>query len=438
MAFLYDVGSKAEASTEAGILRAHREAFLNVAYQMKAIIMVRAPGKFCTGLINDGYDSKSMLNHAKSCNWGPMAGFVLERPMFSKDGLTQRGWQRQEHALGEAVLNGSGTTRLIITERRRKELVNKGVIATDPRASNNAIDAALEAVRPTSTSSVLRYQATCADPIADKKRPPEDDRLTKAQNIRFFLIALKQKDIDGTPLWAVYWWHPVHNDLRRVMAMVDPIWQTNAQNQLATLDQYSDTTKVTYGRVAANMPEHKKACTGDYDLFAIWRFRKACPQPQQDVLDYTNFQWNDKTGLITPFYSKCIVWLNEALNQRRWGDPDEGWDIAKEDKSAYCNFDYKGGELLHHSAEVARPAAGVSNVDLPVIAFLPWNLGLDSRTVYFDDIADFQQVVDLAKEQFEVQLHPNWIGNGDNQLPQTYRPYQVMSLVRLNQLSAGH
>jgi hypothetical protein len=62
-------------------------AFLNTANTLNSAILTRVPGKAATTLIDDGYCLKSFFVHAKSCNWGPMAGFVAFFPALSKKGV---------------------------------------------------------------------------------------------------------------------------------------------------------------------------------------------------------------------------------------------------------------------------------------------------------------------------------------------------------------
>ncbi|WP_300320669.1 anthrax toxin-like adenylyl cyclase domain-containing protein [Accumulibacter sp.] len=62
------------------------QGFLNTAAELDAAIASRCPGKPATQLIDDGHDLKSFYVHAKSCDWGPMAGFVCQLPALNKKG----------------------------------------------------------------------------------------------------------------------------------------------------------------------------------------------------------------------------------------------------------------------------------------------------------------------------------------------------------------
>ena len=57
---------------------------MNVAFNKNSIIMIRPPGFTAGMLLAQGYDGKSFHLKAKSCNWGPMMGFVCLDPRMNK------------------------------------------------------------------------------------------------------------------------------------------------------------------------------------------------------------------------------------------------------------------------------------------------------------------------------------------------------------------
>lgn len=69
-----------------GFPTAVTDAFLRTANQLDAVVMSRAPGAATEQLIAEGQDLKGFFIKAKSCNWGPMAGFVCQLPAFNKNG----------------------------------------------------------------------------------------------------------------------------------------------------------------------------------------------------------------------------------------------------------------------------------------------------------------------------------------------------------------
>jgi hypothetical protein len=62
-------------------------AFLQTAKDTETIILSRLPGRVGLDLIEAGYDLKGFHIKAKSCNWGPMGGFICQLPLFNKFGI---------------------------------------------------------------------------------------------------------------------------------------------------------------------------------------------------------------------------------------------------------------------------------------------------------------------------------------------------------------
>jgi hypothetical protein len=61
-------------------------AFLNTAKETKTIVSSRLPGGVGLDLIENNCDLKGFHIKAKSCNWGPMAGFICQLPFLNKEG----------------------------------------------------------------------------------------------------------------------------------------------------------------------------------------------------------------------------------------------------------------------------------------------------------------------------------------------------------------
>jgi len=70
-----------------GITKNCALAFSKTAEDNNCIVMTRTPGKACLQLLEEGYDAKGFHVKAKSCNWGPMSGFICVHPLFNKKGF---------------------------------------------------------------------------------------------------------------------------------------------------------------------------------------------------------------------------------------------------------------------------------------------------------------------------------------------------------------
>ena len=55
-----------------GMPEPHARAFKTIAASQKSVIISRATGPTCHGLLQEGYDTKGYRIHGKSCNWGPL------------------------------------------------------------------------------------------------------------------------------------------------------------------------------------------------------------------------------------------------------------------------------------------------------------------------------------------------------------------------------
>ncbi len=64
-------------------------AFLQTAKNTKTVVSSRVPGGVGTDLIDNGHDLKGYHIKAKSCNWGPMAGFICQLPYLNKKGTSK-------------------------------------------------------------------------------------------------------------------------------------------------------------------------------------------------------------------------------------------------------------------------------------------------------------------------------------------------------------
>ena len=72
------------ALAESGIVTGHQSAFAQVALRNDVVIMVRNVNKLCTSLIEHDYPTKGMSVHGKSSDWGPQAGLICVNQELSK------------------------------------------------------------------------------------------------------------------------------------------------------------------------------------------------------------------------------------------------------------------------------------------------------------------------------------------------------------------
>lgn len=184
----------------------HGEAFQRVSDAERCVIAVRAVGRYATGLLLENYAAKGFHNKAKSCDWGPMAGFVMADPRFSKNPDVVD----QADEIKKAIKHGAGLTALRITDERRM---------------------------------VLERELRCITPAGGGN---DNEMIYIANNpehrgMNFVLHRIQERDDKGKRLWQV-----CNANAGPLMAMVDP----NCPGHL----------RETY----------RSATTSDHDLWALF------------------------------------------------------------------------------------------------------------------------------------------------------------------------
>jgi hypothetical protein len=355
----------------AGVPFAHSHAFMTVAASQRCVILSRCVGPTCLQLLEQGYDTKGFRIHGKSCDWGPMAGFVVRDPRLNKSGMANADYNRREHheAFTDAHAHAgwtASTTPLRLFQSRVDWLRATGRIAVVARGADRL-----------------------------------EGRAVHPSGIAFHYSLIKVQTQMGE-MWGVY--------LDRTKNAIHP----NAGRGSGFVQERGDTA-VAYDTKYGNMYEpllamtnsvnHRQfreehplnAITGDYDLFALWPFIsganrydrhgedrrvlgtvKAWTQRNhiETVLE-RNFTLPDEHGaqqgtklgnMTNRLYMVSHV-LNSTISGQRTGEGGR-------------NFPRRN--VFWHSDEAARPF--VADVDLPLIAFLP-----SGSHVAIENILDFKR-----------------------------------------------
>ncbi|HTJ98265.1 MAG TPA: anthrax toxin-like adenylyl cyclase domain-containing protein [Bordetella sp.] len=103
----------------AGFPDVHIDAFKQVSRANRMVISSRGLNPLCTDLLLEGYAAKGYHIKAKTCDWGPMAGFVPTDPRFTKAGQSV---EQQQKAVREALAAGARVTPLVISAARMSTL----------------------------------------------------------------------------------------------------------------------------------------------------------------------------------------------------------------------------------------------------------------------------------------------------------------------------
>jgi hypothetical protein len=304
-------------------------------------------GKWATGLLKESYATKGFHNKAKSCPWGPMAGFVMADPRFTKN----PDLQGQRTDLVKTVREGGTETPLYITDDRRKAL--EGPLHRIVRNGGNINDMIYDAASPEGTTMKFVLRREMNGPGADGKQLWAVLYEAKEKRLSNDLVSKNQ----GTA-----------GNLLPVMAMVDPACSAEVRR--------------TY----------RAATTGDYDLFAIFPIRESFDRQGQDkrmVPGSDRFRVGIKTfaahedqhkGNLTPRIAAIRNMINEGVR----------------------GTGYRGGNVVHHSDEAGRP--NVSSIDYPFIAFVPGQL----EAYCVMNTSDFKTFIGSLMMAYVITLNPGW------------------------------
>lgn len=447
-----------EAYALVGMPKCHGNKFSDAATQHNTIIMSRAPGIYATQLIEEGYASKGFHNKAKSCNWGPMAGFVNVNPMFSKAGLTEKGNKSQTKSISKARKSGAKTTPLIISGARINRLKEMNIITEV--SSDDKLLKLFKKVHDTQgitgiTANCIKVKPTFNGAKGDTKF------LNLAKKYSFYLKEHFQRTSplsstwERVGLWEVYYSYDLNLDLKngivppfkKLYSFVDP--------------NFSEENTYDYD----NISNHLYSTTADFDLFAAWGdvskeralikiYRENNKTMEADSLEtqikkmdmrpastlmlrsyYATEEFEDShLGNITPRLSTIMNDLNQKFKTG-------------------CN--YTMGNLVHHSDEAGRPK--IDDVDMPVIVFFPRGskiaslYGADVITVdggtgvtktdqYNNVKKEFKLLIQRgAANGYQVNLNPGWANELNNseseQSKKIYTQYVLPSDPKANPFS---
>jgi hypothetical protein len=343
---------------EIGMPLSHKKIFLEVANQEKCVIMVRKTGPTCHGLLAEGYDTKGYRIHGKSCDWGPMAGFVMRDPRLNKYGLAKAAFNHEKHteALYADKENqgwNASTTPLIISRERIEWLKRAGLITLVDR--HNYFEGVAD-------NAGVKFNYVLV---------PEGGGL--------FSVCFDHGR--GGPRWV--------QDTGNV---VDPPHPSNKQFE----PMLAMTNPPDHGLSTAT--PHLKAITGDYDLFAVW--------PYEELHDArAGGDDHRPLGTVKGSTSKAERDNVEHL-ESQFTISGQGTKLGNITNRIYlvCQLinSRVGRSVLWHSDEAARPF--LDDVDLPVIAFTPAgaHIGVES-------IGDFKRFIEAClRDRIHVSLSNAW------------------------------
>jgi hypothetical protein len=360
-----------------GMPRAHAPAFKQVARAQQCVISSRELGKVGTGLVEEGYDSKGFRVKSKTCNFGPMAGFVCVNPNYSKKGLAFA--ETQQHYVETALRDedhvgwSASTEQICISDQRLAWLRSEDSVHVEPIAIGG---------------DGLAFYGMVAEPAPVT-----------------YLLAKERHRVSKEMVWHLYTLTASPSPLQIKMSWSVLKSELKAQPILALVNPYPAYEKGHY----------KNCCCGDYDLFGVWPRRRQKAKPKPGVLPAYDPRGEDRRIAGMPGTVEERDRQAELYEERRLGNiSDRIHTIAQMVNSVLpAPPGARPGQrdMLHHSDEGGRPV--ITAVELPVIAFVPNpQLGQVVHTVGAGNISQMQSLVKLcAALGYMPILNVGWLGD---------------------------
>lgn len=347
----------------AGMTKEHARAFQEIADAFTCIIMSRSVNLDCTGLIEEGYASKGFKVKAKSCNWGPTAGFVLADPRLTKLGPLAEDKEKDE--IVKAFKEGAGKTKVLISDLRLKYLLARKKLYS--KANSLVFDAKLEDL-------VNKTPGFYFDCYGIVKYLEEKTEKNFALQFRLKREQVKLKSGNSPLMWAVYY----------APGAEGVVWDNNQYKKIKSTEQdlipvlaMTNPTQVESHRGEKDLEEYQRALTGDYDLFAVLPMDadKLTDSEKASLQDKCNFY--DKNGWDLRYVKIGITDQDAYLlknENKNLGNITVRLRVLMEGlNSKMQQYDkYNGRNMIHHSDEAGRPFE--PELEFPVIAFVPATL----------------------------------------------------------------
>ncbi len=396
-----------EYDKNAGFPQVHVDGFKNVACNNKMMISSRELNPLCTDLMLEGYAAKGFHIKAKTCDWGPMAGFVPEDYRFTK--ATQDP-EKQKKSIGEAFGHHAECVPLYISDARYHKLIERGLLRTG-EAKGESIEVCANAEGAPAFKFVL---------VRDLRTPPGFN----------------------SPAWGVYY-HPNTTPELSVGRTVKSGVFLSAEGLKPVCGMTNPLPKAPRSEKDLGA---KAAVCGDYDLWCIFEHStvdskgigdRNLPLPGtlvtkktihsggrmdqimkqvgvENVLDKGPGTWIKQqatAGNLAFNFSSAEadrVKKTDLLNKEDAHLGNVSLAVNKIRKELNQTCDCGGGDVVQHSDYGGNP---FGDIDYPVIFFIP-DPGSDFATATSEvakDLGELKKILTQIKKQgYVVKLNPQW------------------------------
>jgi hypothetical protein len=389
---------------DTGMPLQHRDPIQQVADRSGHAIIFRAVGTQSTQLLIEGYAAKGFRIDTKSCDWGPVRGFVCVDPRLSKVGGDER---------------GAADNRAYTVEALEGRVRQGALGGLDPSATGHDIVMLdwMADCKPVVISGARFNELRTGglDGLTDENGIIRGVSTDKTRRVRFpWAVIPTSRTLANVPYlnacgpipdgsYGVFVDH-TNADVGFTQfrpSIVQPIRVEGFDAVMGLINPGTD----NYG--------YRACVTGDYDLFAVWSPAKVAGafvgKLDMDVrivdrvrhespgITAPHNHQHYKLGNITRRLEMIKVLLNSAL---------------------IGGGSFPGGNLVHHSDEVGNPSPGLKKTlqqSFPLLAFLPehsWSRfwpRLTQPALGIRNSMDFSILVSgCGRAGINADLRPEW------------------------------
>lgn len=384
--------NQAAACRATGFVSAHAAACETVAESMDCIILFREPGAMAQGLIEENYCMKGFRIDTKSCNWGPMAGFVCVDPRLTKDSVYEG---RNQTWTNEAI---SGH----IVEKFFGKVEDASWVA-----DVMPIAISKKRIEYLSAKNIIQLQAEKSDYVGESKAPRGDAvlpwRFVPVGNATNSWLKV------GGSIPGGYYVLCVNKSsakpfVQRYPTGLSPILFRGHETVLGLINPGTKSRGF-------------KACvTADYDLFSIWpKTPGSDKMASKHFINYVVQHANPAGAAPLPGGVARMIGVDDRLQSgghrehHRFGDVSGRVMLIKTmlNSALMGAAGYEGGNAIHHNDEAGNfaLAKGTLSDCLPLIGFFPGH-----GTILIENLHDFRELVVSARQAgFVERAKPAWL-----------------------------
>lgn len=368
---------------ESGIVPHHRTCFQQLADRQDLYIMVRNVNKLCTSLIEHDYPTKGMSVHGKSSDWGPQAGLICVNQELSKYQGKDRVPKLNaevEHSLGAHGKGDVEATQMQLPMWRLTELQQLGLVAVS-KSSWAQVGHMRHAkvLKLTCPGRPHTFTARATDASADlfditvhlSGRAEEEPVMVIRRKASLTGRSMTQTE-RTLPLTADYDLFSVCPNFK-VLDLGREDRFSNARADLPEIGHHA-ANQGMHGRykapAARNMGNAAKM---------MGSFQTAAGGQVRVETDYSAGQAHKVLG-------------HTSMRQ----------EFVRSQLNALINATYKGGDTVHHGAEVMNPFPEAD--DFGITAFVPNGTPTGLQTI--TDLNQFYEAV--RQKGYYMHINPLW------------------------------